>query len=245
MWQSALSECNELTLAGYNDWRLPSQRELKSIVDYTVKDPAVNEEYFPNTVSSLYMSSTTSADSPIFAWGVYFHNGSDSWNLKSDSNYVRAVRGGQDWLLGHLIISAPSQSSVWKWGDTMPIRWDTSGIGGNVSISISRQGGKAGTFETIIGSTANDGAYDWTVAGPNSVNCVLKIEPANDPTKGTMQGLFSIEAVKHSNGYNRTHNRNDPLHRSNRRKCDLRRRGGGYSQRRLLGTIQKSDHKRQ
>jgi formylglycine-generating enzyme required for sulfatase activity len=193
-WQSALAECEGLTMGGYGDWRLPNRRELKSIVDYTVYDPAVNEVYFPNTVSSYYWSSSTYADRTSYAWRVNFYYGYDGAYYKSSRIYVRAVRGGQNWLLGHLIISAPSQGSVWKGGDIMPIRWDTSGIGGNVAISISRQGGKAGTFQTIIGSTTNDGVYYWPVAGEQSVNCVLKLEPANDPTLGTTQGLFSIEA---------------------------------------------------
>ena len=192
-WQSALGSCQESTLGGYGDWRLPNQRELQSIVDYTVYLPAINESYFPNTVS-YYWSSTTIASYTSLAWSVNFGYGYDDDGNKNNYYYVRAVRGGQDWLLGHLFISAPSQGSLWKGGDIMPIRWETAGIGGNVRIAVSRQGGKAGTFETIIGSTENDGAYDWTVEGEQSFNCVLKIEPANDPTKGTAQGLFSIEA---------------------------------------------------
>ena len=44
----------------------------------------------------------------------------------------------------------------------------------------------------IIASTENDGACEWTVTGPRSVNCVLRIEPVSDPAKGTIQGLFTI-----------------------------------------------------
>ena len=113
-------------------------------------------------------------------------------NYSPNAYYVRAVRAGQPRLLDHLIISSPVQGSIWNAGDTLPITWDTSGMSGTAAISISRQGGKTGTFETIIASTENDGAYNWTVTGPGSVNCVLKIEPAVDPTKGTTQGLFSI-----------------------------------------------------
>lgn len=34
-WGDALSYCESLTLAGYDDWRLPNATELQSIVDYT------------------------------------------------------------------------------------------------------------------------------------------------------------------------------------------------------------------
>jgi hypothetical protein len=192
-WQSALAECEGLTLGGYGDWRLPNRRELNSIVDYTLYNPAVSETYFPNTVAFYYWSSTTYTYYIYGAWQVHFKFGEDSWSYKSDGGYVRAVRGGQNWLLGSLTISTPSQGSMWKGGDIMPIRWNTSGISGNVKISISSQGGKDGTFHTIIDSTPNDGSYHWTVNVATSVNCMLRVEPVSDATKGTSQGLFSIE----------------------------------------------------
>ena len=33
--RDALAYCESLTLAGHADWRLPSAKELQSIVDYT------------------------------------------------------------------------------------------------------------------------------------------------------------------------------------------------------------------
>lgn len=34
-WVDALASCEDLTLAGHDDWRLPNAKELQSIVDYT------------------------------------------------------------------------------------------------------------------------------------------------------------------------------------------------------------------
>jgi hypothetical protein len=95
-----------------------------------------------------------------------------------------------------LIISVPDQADRWNVGEQKTIAWNTAGISGDVKISLSRQGGKTGTFETIIASTENDGTYNWKVTGPATVNGVLKIEPLNDPSKGTSQGLFSISRGK-------------------------------------------------
>lgn len=46
-WQDALAYCQNLTLAGQNDWRLPNAKELQSIVDYsrspdTTNSPAID-----------------------------------------------------------------------------------------------------------------------------------------------------------------------------------------------------------
>ena len=195
VWKNALSECEHLTLGGYDDWRPPNNLELESIIDYTLYSPAINQTAFPNTVSSHYWSATTSRGNMGSAWAVEFRSGMGLTKRKPDGLYVRSVRGGQPLLLDHLFISAPLQGSIVEEGDSVIIRWDTAGIGGNAKISISREGGKTGTFETIVGSTKNDGRYNWTVTGPNSVNCMLKIVPLDDPTKRTTQGLFSIGTV--------------------------------------------------
>ena len=194
-WKSALSYCEDLDLAGYSDWRLPIIKALQSIVDYSRSDPAIGTAYFPDTLSSGYWSSTTTANNTSCAWRIHFYYGADYYNYKSDGRYVRAVRGGQTQISGHLLITAPAQASSWNIGNSMAITWDTQSIPGNVKISISRQAGKDGTFETIAESTENDGTYNWTVAGTASVNCVLKIEPIDDSSKGTTQGLFTIYNV--------------------------------------------------
>jgi hypothetical protein len=94
-WTAALSYCENLPLAGYTDWRLPNMKELRTIVDYETCSPAINTDYFPDTMLSDYWSSTTREVFPSNAWAIDFTYGRDSDHGKTGGHYVRAVRGGQ------------------------------------------------------------------------------------------------------------------------------------------------------
>lgn len=91
---SSQDVCGSLNLGDYSDWRLPTKKELITIVDYAI-GPKINATYFLNTKSSDYWSSTTHANDPRFAWSVSFWYGGVSSYYKYYSYYVRCVRGGQ------------------------------------------------------------------------------------------------------------------------------------------------------
>lgn len=95
LWNAAVDWCRTLDFGGFDDWRLPNQKELQTIVHYGEQYPAVAEAVFPNTKSDLYWSSTTySPASTTFAFGIDFRSGSSQVGTKaSDSRYLRAVRG--------------------------------------------------------------------------------------------------------------------------------------------------------
>jgi hypothetical protein len=99
-WEEALDYCETLTLAGHDDWRLPNVNELQSIVDYEKSErPSIDTRFFKNAVSAAYWTATTAAPATDRAWCVFFYVGDvDVHNepaSKSNSYYVRAVRGGQ------------------------------------------------------------------------------------------------------------------------------------------------------
>jgi len=203
-WLEALSACENLHLESFSDWRLPTVQELRSIVSYQSLSPSINPEVFQDTKLGGYWSSTSSASTYGFSKVIEFFTGSDVIDDRSSLHYVRAVRGGQCQLSGHLVIRSPNQASSWESGDIMPIRWSTQNIPGNAKISLSRQGGKPDTFE-LIAETPNDGEFDWLIQGKGSVNCMLKIEPSEAMDKWTQQSLFMITDFVSQNPTSSTH----------------------------------------
>jgi hypothetical protein len=87
---AAVATCATLTLAGDDDWRLPSVIELVSIVDYGHASPSINGTYFPGTPPGYFWSS--SSIGTTYAWKVSFTDGSTSTEDFTATYNVRCVR---------------------------------------------------------------------------------------------------------------------------------------------------------
>ena len=94
--QNYVLAVNAATLCGANDWRLPTRRELLSIVHLGATNPTIDTTYFPNTIADWHWTSSTSASYPAAAWLVLFYYGGSYADVKTyDYVFVRLVRGAQ------------------------------------------------------------------------------------------------------------------------------------------------------
>lgn len=86
---------NELKLCGYSDWRVPTRKELETLVDLnaTATDATISKMYFPEAVPSWYWTSTENPQRENFAWYILFRNGIALNDLKERPKHIRLVRG--------------------------------------------------------------------------------------------------------------------------------------------------------
>lgn len=135
------SACGSLNLGGHSDWRLPSTKELVSIVDYSIPYPGpMINPIFANTQQSIYWSSDTAVANhfPYVAWGVFFEDGyignvykSNVYDYGRYGIYVRCVRGGQmpEANLkdnGDGTVSDNSTGLIWQQGEPGSMTWDVA-----------------------------------------------------------------------------------------------------------------------
>lgn len=90
-WSQAKEYCRSLTLNGYTDWKLPTIKELQTIVDISNKKPAINEQFkFCQTTS--YWSNNQDIKDKNYAWYVGFETGATFIGSKDYDCYVRCIR---------------------------------------------------------------------------------------------------------------------------------------------------------
>lgn len=85
-WYEAMEYCNKL---GYG-WRLPSVKEYMTIIDYSKHSPCTE---LKDTKNSHYWSSTSCPNGSCLALYVSFNYGNVDDRNKTNTYYVRALRG--------------------------------------------------------------------------------------------------------------------------------------------------------
>ncbi len=92
-WPAALQYCDDLKHADMTDWRLPSLKEIQTVVETTANPaPLIDASLFEETPVDTYWTSTVSHLDAKNAAGLDFDTGAAKGPLKSATNRVRCVR---------------------------------------------------------------------------------------------------------------------------------------------------------
>ena len=102
-WPEALRQVAELNRdghAGRDDWRLPNRNELRGLMSYQARKPALPEGHpFVNVFLGWYWTSTTAAINPAYAWAVHLEGARLFYGRKDQEYLFWPVAGAGNDLL--------------------------------------------------------------------------------------------------------------------------------------------------
>jgi hypothetical protein len=93
--ENFVADVNVVGLCGATDWRMPSKKELISILDLGRTNPPIDPSYFHNTPATAFWTASPFASDLRSAWIVFFNIG-EAFNVSKGVAYqVRLVRAGK------------------------------------------------------------------------------------------------------------------------------------------------------
>lgn len=94
-WEAAKRHCQNLILGGYTNWRLPTIKELQTLLDFSKYAPSIDGEFQNVNTLYSYWSFTNNVGDTFYAWFVNFYYGNSRNYRKTNNGYVRCVSFGQ------------------------------------------------------------------------------------------------------------------------------------------------------
>jgi hypothetical protein len=92
-WLDALASCEALVLDSASDWRMPTLKELLTIVDERAIDPSIDVAAFPDTPAEWFWASSPGLCSTDYGWTVSFTDGYCTPAAATQQYLTRCVRG--------------------------------------------------------------------------------------------------------------------------------------------------------
>ncbi len=162
------AEAVSSNFAGHSDWRLPTEDELVSLVDYSLLNPAMNTSIFPATPAApnlYFWSASLYAKLSSSSWIVGFYDGLAQGN--NSRNYGYPVR----------LVRTPSCTYALSSSSTSV---SYSGGSGNVTVTSSSPSC------TVLAASSNASWITITSSGNGSVGYSVAANTSNTARTGAL-----------------------------------------------------------
>lgn len=138
-WSNAVTYCQNLELAGYADWQLPSSHALYGIVDHD-HNPALNTSAFPVTSAEYWWTANEQAGDSTKAWvvnaggGIGAHPKSETISAGGTKRFhARCVRNAPASVMtsftdnGNGTVTHNNTGLMWQQGEVTPtVTWEAA-----------------------------------------------------------------------------------------------------------------------
>ena len=92
-YDEAHTYCKNLVIAKYDKFRIPSLKELQTIVDYTKFDPAIKQGFDYVDDASYWTTTAYAEDVDKIVWLINFEKGERNVKHKDYARHIRCVQG--------------------------------------------------------------------------------------------------------------------------------------------------------
>jgi hypothetical protein len=173
---------NSTALCGNTDWRRPSIDELLGLLDNAGTPSKINQTYFPNTLSSAFLSASAYFDYSNSTWGVLFSFGTANNTHRTATYQVRLVRAGQSLATFGLSVGTMGSGAGRVSSTTGLFCTREGGVSYGTCRSVRASGGSVTLTATPAAGSAFTGWGGACSAALTAATCTLKMTPARAVT---------------------------------------------------------------
>jgi len=187
-----IAALNNEQFGGFSDWRLPTIKELSTIV-YTGVWPAplVDKAFFPNMVMfGMYLSATTNLESPASVWMESFYTGEVKSNWKGANGCIIAVRSVTPIHTSSFVDNHDGTITDTNTG----LMWQKCSMGQVYNSDTNACEGPVSTYhwDQAFAEAENlelAGYSDWRLPNRNELQSIVDYSLSNPAINGTYFGM--------------------------------------------------------